>query len=214
MLECNDDRPLAERVAQGDAFLAALCPTDAGRPLAEGFQPVQEELRLALHEKQRAGFAATEAFKVRDAADERLDGTITELSLAALELSGGDTRDPLFFKLFPEGPQAVTCVGVEEEIGLVRQLLQQLEGHPLQTAFHSRLQARLAAVEHAEAELDQALRAEAEAWASCRRAEVDWLLRMRATRAAVERILRDLGRHDLVAQLSQLFPEGTETGQG
>ncbi|WP_373044628.1 hypothetical protein [Vulgatibacter sp.] len=201
-----DELSCGDLLDRGDAFLAAVAGRTALAPVASFFALAQEELRAAVQARRAAGRAAEEAYRACDAADRQLDATIADLSLAALDLTRGDSRDPLFIRLFPDGPQAYTCVPIEEEVRLVHELRERLHGHPLQARYDPALRAGCQAVERASAKLAAVLEQEADAWARCRKAEISWRLRGRLARATLDRQLRDAGEPELLQTIDRLLP--------
>lgn len=194
----------AALLARGDAFLRQVGEIEAALPLAAFFALAQEELREALALRQASCKHAEAAYRACDAADQKLDRTITDLSLATLALAG-DTRDPLFSRLFPEGPQGYTFAPVDKELELVACLRERLDGHPLQAQFDPQLEAGSRAVAEAEKQLARSLDEEAAAWARTRKAEMAWRLRSRLARNALERVFREAGRPDLVEAMDRLL---------
>lgn len=211
MPEPLDELAPEDLLARGDALLRELGQHGDLLPVAAFLALAQEKLREALAERREAGARAAAAYLACDAADRRLDDTIAALSLAALELGGTDTRDPLFARLFPEGPQAYTCAPVEEELRLVRELRDRLRGHPLEEAWDEPLAEGSREVEAAGRKLAAALDEEARAWARLRNAEIAWRLRARLARAALERYLagRDRALLDTFDRLLPL-PDGAD----
>jgi hypothetical protein len=201
-----DEPTPGDLLARGDAFLRVLAADEDTLPIAAFMGLAQEELREALQQREEAATRSEAAYRACDAADQRLDATIADLSLVALDLGGGQTSAPLFTRLFPEGPQAYTCAPLEEELRLVRLLRERLEGHPLRERFDQALATRTANVERTSATLTSALEEEARAWARLRRAEIAWLLRASLARATLARQFADgdeLAAIDRILQLPE-----------
>jgi hypothetical protein len=180
-----DGLPPERLVRRGEELLDLLRRRQD--PLAAPFEAVQRELAAAEKAQREASEQVRAAVLERDAADEQLDALVAELSLAALDLAGGNTADRYFHGLFPDGPQVLTTVPIEVEVRLVRDLLDRLRGHPLDGRFRAELEGRLAHVEGTERRLGDALGREAETYPRLRRATVGWLLQSRLVEAAAER---------------------------
>jgi hypothetical protein len=209
MPEDLDDPTPGDLLARGDAFLRVLAADEDMLPIAPIVGLAQEEMREALEQREEAAIRSEAAYRSCDAADQRLDATIADLSLVALDLGGGHTSAPLFTRLFPDGPQAYTCAPLEEELRLVRELRERLEGHPLRERFDEALAENAAAVERTSAALTAALEEEARAWARLRRAQIAWLLRARLARATLARQIADSGKLARIDDILQL-PEGSD----
>jgi hypothetical protein len=180
-----DATPPEQLVARGEAFVEALRRSGQDRLLAT-FEAVQKELAQASSAQRQAATEVQDAVLLRDAADDRLDAVVADLSLAALETSGGDPGDPIFHSIFPDGPQVFTTVPIEEEVRLVGGLVAKLAGHPLEGRFRRKIEIELEGVEQAERRLSHALTQEAATYATLRRATVSWLLQARVAEAAAE----------------------------
>lgn len=178
-----DDTSPEQLIARGEAFLEALRRSGQERLIAT-FEPVQRELAQTASAHRRAADDVGDAVLLRDAADDRLDAAVADLSLAALELADGNIADARFHALFPDGPQAVTTVPVEEEMRLVHALVDKLAGHPLEGRFRRKIEIELEGVEQADRRLANALSQESTAYAALRRATVAWLLQARVAQGA------------------------------
>lgn len=206
MHEPFEDMSPMRLLAAGDAFLADFAESEEARALLPWFRETQDELRRATAERQLASESAARAFSARDEADQQLDRSVSELSLEALDLGGGDASDPEFARLFPDGPQSLTCIPVEQELKAVASLLERLRSHPLCERWLARLEADRNAVERAQRELDRALREEAAGFERCRRAFFEWRIRARMIRATLERRLRTAGEDALADRLALHLP--------